>query len=121
MAASPLIGALRKQRTEWVDLTDKAKEGERISFVRPPELEFRSFTGGVTLDHLRRYCNGWENVTEATVLGADIGSSDQPVEFDADLCAEILSDRSEWLSKVAVAMIDSINRRFAERKAALGN
>lgn len=119
MSSSQLIGRLREQRTEWVDLTDK-KEGERISFVRPPEAEWGSLTGGVRLEHVRRYCNGWAGFSEATVLGEAVGSSD-PIEFDADLCVAILEDRSEWLAKVASKIIESVNRRFAERKAALGN
>lgn len=120
MSQSQLIGKLRAQRTEWVDLTDKGDQGERISFVRPPEVEWRSLTGGVTLEHVRRYCNGWAGFTEATVLGESVGSSD-PIEFDADLCAEILSDRGEWLGKVANQIVESVNRRFEERRAALGN
>lgn len=116
MAGSALLEALRKQRTEWVELA----EGLRVSFSRPPEVEFRTLANGVSLDHVRRYCNGWAGFTEATVLGEAVGSGD-PVEFDASLCAEILADRSEWLGKVANAIVESVNRRFEERRAALGN
>lgn len=116
MAGSALIEALRAQRTEWVELDEKLS----ISFSRPPEVEFRTLAQGVTLEHVRRYCTGWRGFTEATVLGEAVGSSD-PIEFDAALCAEILADRSEWLGKVATAIVESVNRRFEERRAALGN
>jgi len=63
---------------------------------------------------LRKYASGWSGFTEADVLGAAIGSSD-PIDFDADLWIEMAADKSEWLKKMADALLDSMVTTINER------
>nr|WP_145544782.1 hypothetical protein [Variovorax boronicumulans] len=98
-AARNLIERLQAQRKHWVDVG----AGRRVQFMRPPEVELPRLVHGVRIDHLKQYVCGWEGFTEATLLGAGVGSSD-PVPFHADLWAEVVADDAKLLGDVAKAL-----------------
>jgi hypothetical protein len=116
MDAQALIKKLHKQRERRVELS----EGVSVIVRRPPEADIPSLRFGVTLDHLRRYVVGWEGFTEATVLGAAIGAN-EPVEFDAELWAEIVADRQDWILKVSNELIGAMNAHYEQKLAAAKN
>lgn len=114
MSYQTIIEKMRRQRQFRVDLGD----GKSMTVLRPPEAEVASLGRGVTLDHIRRYVVAWDGIREADLMA---GGVEDAAEFHVELAVELLNDRAEWLGKVASGLIDAVNRRFEERKAALGN
>ena len=106
-----ILAALKRRR----ELTVKLDGGAEIIFVRPPESDMGSMLRVegeqrqwvVGLDHVRKYVIGWRGVTEAFILGPEIGSSD-PAEFSPELWAEFCSDDVALVSKVADAILKSV-------------
>ena len=114
MDAKLLLAQMRRNREQSVDLGD----GKSVTFRRPPEAEMNALleptapgsdkvTFMVDVQHVRKYVVGWKGFTEADLLGSAVGS-DTPVEFDAELWDELCSDRLEWVTKVAKAILDSV-------------
>lgn len=113
MDAKLLLAQMRRNREQSVDLGD----GKSVTFRRPPEAEMNALlvsepgsdkvTFSVDVQHVRKYVVGWKGFTEADLLGSAIGS-DTTVEFDVDLWDEMCSDRLEWVTKVAKAILDSV-------------
>lgn len=111
-----VLEALRKQRLHWVDLGD----GLRVQFRRPLEAELPQLRGGVYVEQVCSYVQGWEGFTEATILGEAVGASD-PVEFSADLWAEYVRDHSEYVKKIARAIADTVEAHIEAKLAAAKN
>lgn len=107
-----LIARLHEQRRRWVDLPG----GARVRFLRPAETEFARFRLGVTVEHVCEYVDGWEGVSEATLLGASVGASD-PLPFTSDLWSTVVRDRMEWVPPVARAIAQSISDHLAAKDA----
>lgn len=113
MDAKLLLAQMRRNREQSVDLGD----GKSVTFRRPPEAEMNDLlvsepgsdkvTFLVDVQHVRKYVVGWKGFTEADLLGSAVGS-DTPVEFDAALWDELCSDRLEWVTKVAKAILDCV-------------
>ena len=124
MASKELLAKLKNRRQKSVEVA----EGKTVQFMRPPEADFPSllsFTDGkgvwnVTLEHVRKYVTGWKGVTEADLIGASVGSSDEE-EFDAELWGEVAADNFEWQQKVAQAILDSVVNHITERDATAKN
>lgn len=116
MDASALIARLIEQRRRWVDLPG----GVRVRFARPLETDFARFRGGITVEHVCEYVDGWAGVTEATMLGASVGASDA-VPFGPDLWRALVRDRMDWVPPVAQAIAESITAHLAAKDAAAGN
>ena len=114
MNATALLQKLRKARTELADLG----EGKKLSFLRPPEAEFGTLSRGVTVELIVKYSTGWEGFVEHDLLR---NGNQDPVEFHAEVWAEMLADRADWITNVANAMVEACTRRFELRKDALGN
>lgn len=121
---SRLITQLRAQRQSWVDLAP----GKRVQIIRPAESEIGEFLRNedgaramvAELAQVCKFATGWEGITEADLLGAGVGSSDA-VPFAADLWAEVVADRSDWLKAVAAALLDSIVKHFEAKAQAEKN
>ena len=119
MNAAGHIARLRAARQSWVEL----EPGKRVQILRPAEAELQDFytrPEQTEIDRAllcaRKYVTGWEGVTEADLLGAAIAAPD-PVPFDADLWAEVVKDRMDWLGVVSQALLAAI-RLHEETKAA---
>lgn len=111
-AARNLIERLQAQRKHWVDLGD----GRKVQYMRPPEVELPRLINGVRIEHVTQYVCDWKGFSEATLLGAAVGSSD-PVEFDRALWAEVVADDVKLLGVVAEALAGAATAYLAERTA----
>lgn len=101
---------------------DGTVPAKKVTFQRPTEVEMVSLLHGdgdtrtwqVGLDEVKRYTTGWSGFTEADVLGAAVGSSD-PIPFDPELWSLLVSDKIDWMRRVADAIlksvVDHINRQ----------
>lgn len=96
MKPAELIAKLDEQRTRWVDLPD----GKRLRVMRPLETDADRLTGhrslGSLAEALCTFVVGWSGFTEADLLGAALGASDE-VAFDAALCLRVLRDRGDYV------------------------
>ena len=117
--SSTLLAQLKKRRERSVDLGD----GLSVQFLRPAEAEFPSMlattdggqaTWSVGIEQVKRCVTGWKGFTEASLLGGAIGSSD-PLDFDAEVWAEVCADRIEWNQKIAKAILDSVIDHLTKR------
>jgi hypothetical protein len=108
MNAQALIDKIRAAREVWLELesavasVDGVAPGRpalRVKVRRPAEADTLAFARGTFADGAARVVVGWEGFSEATLFGAAVGSGD-PLPFDADLWAEIVRDRTEWIVKV---------------------
>lgn len=91
-----------------------------MRFLRPPETEFARFRLGITVEHVCEYVDGWDGVSEATLLGASVGASD-PLPFTPELWAAAVRDRMDWVPPVARAIAQSITDHLAAKETASGN
>lgn len=121
MAGTQVLALLKKRREKTVDLGD----GRKVKFLRPSEIEYGRMlkpdptdpskaTWVVGVDDVKRCVFDWEGFTEASILGAEIGSSD-PVPFDPELFAELATDQIEWVTKVANAILESVVENIEQR------
>lgn len=114
-----LAQRLRERREFWVPVG----EGKRVKVLRPREAEFVEFLGAdgrtmaAGLDQVRKYVVGWEGITEADLLGPQVGASD-PAPFSPELWEEVVSDSLAWLQPVARSLLQSIaDHRFSLAEA----
>lgn len=118
-----VLRAMREQRLHWVELGPKlgvAFEGLAVQFRRPAEAEMHRFVAGVEVDHVAEFVVGWRGFTEATLLGAAIGSSDA-VDFSADAWALYVRDHLQVSGEVAQAMADAMRTHLMSRADAAKN
>lgn len=121
--SAALIAQMRAARTTWVELGD----GVAVAVIRPSEMEMapfirRLFIAGETVPDSElcyRWVTGWRGVTEALLLGDGLGSS-SPAPWSADLWAEVVTDRREWSSKVAQAVVDAMQAHLSAKVASAG-
>jgi hypothetical protein len=116
MDAAGLQAALLSARQSWVALP----AGGSVRIRRPAEAEFGRFVGGVTVDHVCDFVDGWRDVTEATLLGASVGS-EEAADFHPDVWRTWVRDRVDVIEVVARALGDAISAHLAARKAISGN
>jgi hypothetical protein len=120
-----LLAARKRRREKSVDLGG----GKKVFFLRPSETDMGALLTGegdkrvwvITTDHVRKFVFGWEGFTEADVLGASVGAADVPVEFDAELWAEMVSDDLDWISKIGDAILKSVVDYLTEKDATAKN
>lgn len=104
---------LLDQRRTWVPLPDGRR---RLRIVRPVETElYKIVQDKVTVEVMLSHVDGWEGFTLADILGPDIGSND-PVEFDAGLCADWIKDNAD-AATLAVHALADIVRAYLEKRA----
>jgi len=116
-AMDKLLEQLRAQRTGRVEVAP----GKVLLVRRPLEAtEMPLFRGGVEAELVTRQVVGWEGITEADLLGAAVGAS-SPVPWSAELCAEVLADRSGWLSAAAEWLVQAIRAHLDARGEAAKN
>jgi len=129
MSAAALIAKLLAQRDSWCELRAAAdgKPALAVQLRRPAEAElpdFRRREGQamhqLLTDAVCRQAVGWRGFSEAELLGAAIGSSDE-LAFDADLWATVVRDRQDWISTAAAHLMEQINAHATARAAAEKN
>jgi hypothetical protein len=95
---------LLELRQSWVDLGD----GKAVRIQRPSEAELGAYSKSTPVDDARDRVVDWRGFTEADLLGAAVGSAD-PVPFDRDVWAEVVSDRLTWVKVVSEAVSSAVN------------
>ena len=114
MDASQLLARLRERR----EIEVQVGAGKKVTILRPREAEFSEFVGTdgkmfAGVEHVRKYVVGWDGITEADLLGPELGASD-PAPFSRELWEEVVSDKLAWLKPVAVALLKAIaDHRFS--------
>lgn len=111
-----LLQKLRAQREFWVEL----EPGKRVKLRRPGETEFGRLAGGIGVEDVKRCAIAWEGITEADLLGPDVGVEDA-VPFEPAVFAEVISDRAAWAELLAKSIADAIVTHLQARKDASGN
>lgn len=111
-----LLDKLRTQRESTVEI----EPGKTLTVRRPLAAQMNTLRQGVTPELVASHITGWANVTEADLLGAAIGASD-PAPFSAELVAEVLADRPEWLAKASDKLVECVNAWFEQRGAIAKN
>lgn len=118
--ASPqdaLIARMRRARRITVELNPDAGDGKRVHLLRPPEEQALQIVRAARVsseDVLAAAC-GWDGITEADLLGPDLGAGDQVVEFAPEIFAEYVRDRAELLGRLMQALAEAINAHFERR------
>lgn len=105
-----LLDKMRAQRESTVEV----EPGKTLTIRRPLAAQMNTLRNGVTPELIAGHVTGWGNVTEADLLGSAVGSSD-PAPFTAELVAEVLADKPEWLSKAADKLVEVVNGWFEQR------
>lgn len=132
MSNELLLARMRRRREQVVPLED----GLSVTIVRPPETEFGSMlknvdiekktgTWEVGIDHVLKYTVGWAGFTEATLLGPEIGASDIQVPFAPDVWEAYVRDSIATQQKVADAILKTVvdfigSKGEAEKNSAPG-
>ena len=105
-----LAEKIRKSREERVEAG-----GHLFIVRRPTDLEMMTLRGNGSLDRMLPFVVGWENVREIDILP---GGDPHPLAFDAEACAEWLSDRPDLLEVVVEKIMAAYRRHAGELKAA---
>lgn len=112
---SGLAAKLRAKRESLVTL----EPGKTMRIRRPAATRLGQFRH-ITAELAAACCVGWDGITEADLLGAEIGSSD-PAPFDTEACLEVLADRREWFAKVCDGLVMAISAFLQAEEAAAKN
>lgn len=107
------LAMLRAARLHWCDLAP----GRRVQFRRPLESEMHRFIGGVGVEHVCEYVQGWDGFTEGTLLGESVGSSDA-LDFTPELWSEYVRDHTDEVATVAKAIAAALKAHIEAREAA---
>ena len=108
MDNAAIVAQALAQRERWVEL----EPGLRVRVRRPFETVFWRYAKGVSVDDAIACVVGWEGFSEATVLGAAIGSSD-PLPFAPEVWDVLARDRFAWVQKVADAVAEAVRAHIA--------
>jgi hypothetical protein len=112
-----LVQRLLQSREVRIELGD----GLHVVARRPAEGELHAYIKARhDVDTHLRCVVGWGGFSEATLLGAEVGSSD-PLPFDPELWLQAARDRVEWISAVAEGIGQAIEQHAASREAIAKN
>lgn len=105
---STLSEKIRKAREIRVDVG-----GKTFIIRRPTTLDMIDLQGKSAARAIIPHIIGWEGVTSLDLYP---GGDAAPVPFDADACAEWMSDRVDFLGPIAQAAVDAYDahRRLIE-------
>lgn len=112
MAAS-LIDKIRAARETVIEAG-----GFEFTIRRPTELEMIELRDQPRARGALRYVTGWAKVKESDLLPS--GGPDL-LEFDADVCAEWLTDRLDLLKPVVDGVFGAFDRHAEKREGAAKN
>lgn len=118
---SALLRRMRERRMAWVVLEpasigtkdEPGQPEKRVRIIRPSEVEIGRHLVrdggklGVDFEDVVRFTVDWQGFTEVDLLGRGIGATDA-LGYDADLWAELLANRSDWLSKAGQHILDAV-------------
>lgn len=116
MDAAQLIKRIHAQREGWAEV----EPGVALLMRRPAETAMGRLRAGLAHESVCACIVGWRGVTEATLLGAQVGAADE-VAFDAELCREVLADRLAWVEKASEHLVGAITAHLQAKAAAEKN
>lgn len=116
MKPADLVAKMLAQREQWVEL----EPGKRMCIRRPDEVTAIGLRNNFAADDAAKCCVNWEGITEADLLGAEVGASDA-AEFSPELCSVVLRDKSEWLMKVIEEVTSALKAHFKKKAEAAKN
>lgn len=102
-----LVQKIRKARESRVEVG-----GYGFQIRRPTALEMMEINGKARGRAYLGFIIGWDGVTQLDVIP---GGDPHPLEFDADVCAEWLTDRLDLLAPLT----DAIDSAYAAHEARL--
>lgn len=111
--SSVLIQKLRAAREQKVPVG-----GYTFTVRRPTDIEMVALSGADSMARLLPYVIGWEGVKEIDIIS---GGDPRPVEFDADVCAEWMSDRPDLFGPLVDAILASYGKHAEQIKASVKN
>ncbi len=112
-----VLKRLLDTRRNWITLAN----GMQIRYRRPVEAEYSRFREGSNgIEHVCYFVDGWKGVTEAHLLGPEIGSSDE-IAFDGELWSAYIRDNVQEASVIAQAIIEAMNAHEERRGRASKN
>lgn len=117
MSISPaaLIAQLRARREAACPLPGTAAS---VTVRRPPEADMGGLRNATPLDIAVRYVVAWQGMTRDILLGD--GNTD-PVEWSAELWAEVAADHADWATAITVRVGELITAHLQDKAAAAGN
>lgn len=116
MDVQTLLLRMAAQRQTWANL----EGGKRVQLMRPPETQLPDLISGVHLQHVVDCACNWEGFTEADLLGAGIGGSDE-VPFHKDLWAAYAADNAKALQVAAAALADCVTQYLTRKGSTAKN
>lgn len=106
--AKTLADKIRKAREFRLEV-----DGYVFILSRPSELDwYEKIIGSGSTARFLPFVVGWENVTEGDLIA---GGTPHPLPFDAAVCAEWLSDRSDIYGQVIGALNNAFQKHTLER------
>ncbi len=102
-----LIEKLKRSRQSVVEAG-----GFTFTIRRPTDLEMFEMRGHINPRNLIQFVVGWSGVREADLIN---GGDPHPVEFDAQLAEEWLSDRGDLFGVLSSSILDSYHHAKAKR------
>mgnify|MGYP000010448999 CR=1 FL=1 len=90
---------------------------KRIFLLRPLEEQALAMmhAKSVTIDDVCRHADGWEGITQADLLGPELGSQDEAVDFAPEIFSEFVRDRADLMAELVTRLAEAINAHFARR------
>ena len=112
-AAEHVARRLREQRLQWVDLGD----GRAVQVLMLRETEMVRLRRDPIVELVVDAAVDWRGFTEASLLGAHVGASDE-VPFRADLWDAVARDSVDIVNRVGAAMVEHATQTMEQRAAA---
>jgi hypothetical protein len=128
-AEQTLLRKLLALRESWCELRPAAdrKPALEVLLRRPSETELPEYQtyGGKTMHQLLttavcKQAVDWRGFTEADLLGAALGSSDE-VPFSTPVWEVVVRDRMRWIDTCAAHLMGQITHHLDQRDAAEKN
>lgn len=110
---SALLNKLRKAREQIVEVG-----GFKFTIRRPTDLEMIELGAHGSSARLLPFVVGWEGVKELDIIP---GGDPTPAPFDADVCADWLSDRPDLWGEIASEIVGSYRKHCKDLEALAKN
>lgn len=126
-AASALLAQLEGQRLRWVPLQEGADDGPAAQLDTPSQFAaihivqaLREGQGDRATQLLAGLVRNWRGITQASLLGAGVGSDD-PAPYSPELLRAYLADRPDAVGLLGLAAVELANAARQRIAAASGN
>lgn len=111
--SNPLIEKIRKAREQKIPVG-----GYTFTVRRPTDIEMLGLSGTGTMGRLLPFVVDWGDIKELDIIP---GGDPHLLPFNADVCAEWLSDRADLLGPLVKAILDSYHQHEKDLADAVKN